>query len=300
MAHLRSLALLLEVPWGEEVKVWTCSVRACWGDYIFRWRQATRPPSTRSFLFFFELLAPAFLAEVDLKVWCDPRYSQRSFFLRGLFAGDLSCLERLGLGGLLRWQKRIGCPTVWSRGDKTGLVKDGACGSGAVGHKGSWPRLYRERRPPPSIKITCFCVSFIRNQLQRRQTHTHLNLKHFITHSHTHVGVTYFNTLLRLSVSLNLSALLMFECFCVHRHAYLLSYLNEDVPYTFLVFIYSTSQKWLNHVSYDLIKLLIWRHIIKCLKLALLTKRLDKCRQNFTKHELDNIVKEKLLTRVQH
>lgn len=100
MAHLRSLALLLEVPGGEEVKVWTGPVCARGRDYI----------SIESFLFFSELLAPAFLVEVDLKVGCDPRDSRLPgvLFLRGLFARDLSCLERLSLGGLLwRRQKRI-------------------------------------------------------------------------------------------------------------------------------------------------------------------------------------------------
>lgn len=62
MAHLRSLALLLEVPGGEEVKVWMGPVRARGQDYI----------SIESFLFFFELLAPAFLVEVDLKEGVTP------------------------------------------------------------------------------------------------------------------------------------------------------------------------------------------------------------------------------------
>lgn len=50
MAHLRSLALLLEVLGGEEVKVWTGPVCARGRDYI----------SIESFLFFSELLALAF------------------------------------------------------------------------------------------------------------------------------------------------------------------------------------------------------------------------------------------------
>ncbi len=75
---------------GEEVKVWMGPVRARGQDYIL----------IESYLFFFELLAPAFLVEVDLKVGCDPRDSGVPF-LQGLFAGDLSCLERLSLGGLL-------------------------------------------------------------------------------------------------------------------------------------------------------------------------------------------------------
>lgn len=108
-----------KVPWGEEVKVWACSVRACWGDYIFRWRRATRPPSTWSFLFYFEILASAFFGGGGFEgvMWPPILPVFLFFFFLGLIAGDLSCLERLGVGWLLwRWQKRIGCPSAWSRG----------------------------------------------------------------------------------------------------------------------------------------------------------------------------------------
>ncbi len=166
MAHLRSLALLLEDPGGEEVKVWMGPVRARGQDYI----------SIESYLFFFELLAPAFLVEVDLKVGCDPRDSGVPF-LRGLFAGDLSCLERLSLGGLLwRWQKRIGCPSVCSRDERggcKGVEKDGACGSGPVGHKGSWPRLYREEEAYTLFKDhLLLCVFHSKSTAAETNTHT--------------------------------------------------------------------------------------------------------------------------------
>lgn len=81
MAHLRSLALLLEVPGGEEVKVWTGSVLEI----------ISRPPPIESVLFFSELLAPGGGGFEGV--------TREAF--RGRFAGDLSCLERLSLGGLL-------------------------------------------------------------------------------------------------------------------------------------------------------------------------------------------------------
>lgn len=162
--------------------------------------RAARPPSTSSFLFFFWVTGTCFFGGGGFEgvVW-PPRLPLFPFC--GACLPEI-CLAWKGLVlvGFCRGDRSVS--DAPRRGVRAGVVKDGACGSGAVGHKGSWPRLYREKRPPPSIKITCFCESFIRNQLQRRQTHTHLNLKHFITHSHTHVGVTHFNALPILSLSL--------------------------------------------------------------------------------------------------